>query len=142
MYGGEDSAKNDLISGFTTALAGYLQASWQKKKPGTLLPTLVGLPVGILAFAGRKHMRSDTMAAIAEGIGYGQFAWIGEYLAANTTTLGRIPAGSIPMQRATTTTTAPVTTAFIRANANRVVYPTPIVNSGGYELGYSAPASV
>jgi hypothetical protein len=135
MYGNDDSLTNDLISGFTTALAGYAFASWQKKKPGTLMPTLVGVPAGVLAFAARKSMRNPMVESVMEGLGYFGATWLGQYLAANTTTIGKVAPGAIPMQRITTTTTAYARSA---PRAAAFISPAPAASYGGYELGYDA----
>jgi hypothetical protein len=141
MYDTEDSLKNDLLSGGAAVVLGYALASWQKKKPGTLLPTLTGFIGGSLLFATRKAPSLPPwLQACMESAGYAGFTWAGEAIACNTTTIGQVAAGPLQINRATATSTSSVRSALpgVRPVARPGIAPAPM-NPGWNpwnELGY------
>jgi hypothetical protein len=107
MYGDDDSLRNDLLSGGAAVVFGYALASWQKKKPGTLLPTLTAFVGGSLLFATRKSPSVPPwLQATMEAAGYSGFAWAGEAIACNTSTIGQVAAGPLVLNR--TATASPI----------------------------------
>lgn len=103
MFQDQDGLLPTLAGAAAGILSGYLVDSWQKAKPGNVLPTVVHTVAGVAALAGRRWGRSDWVHEVLEGVGYGAFSRLGTFIAANTKTLGGIKPMNPPMVTAKVT---------------------------------------
>jgi len=125
-YARRGSWGRKFVGGLVAVAGGYARASWQKAKPGNLWPPLTGIVVGLGSLGWSAYAQGDYSHEVLEALGYGQLDGAGTWIAANTTTLGKVGPGPIPLRRirpARTTAPARVGQAYTPPAQERVRMP-------------------
>ncbi len=96
----EDSPMNDLWGVIGGSVAVYAADTLIKRYPNKIWPQVTEGLAGIAALWGRHYTARPTVTSMLETTGHALTAGaIGNYVASNYKTLGKIPAGNIPTQR-------------------------------------------